>query len=123
MSRIATVVLACLLPLAGAIGIASRGAAEACGPATACCGGDCRCGDDCTCAVDEAPTSPADEAPGLPERLRGERLQLLAVPFGATVAVARGDAIDLGIPCAASSELAAAPSCRLRLALVSRWTT
>jgi len=125
LNRAVSITIACLLAIAGALGAtprlsASHAAADA---APTCCGGNCQCGDACQCAADKAPTSPDDELPALPERSRGERAPLVGVPVAAIAAVTLSEPIDLGARPCASSELAAPPSCRLRLALVSRWTT
>lgn len=123
-NRGVSIVVALFVALAVAIGAAPRfGAASAAGSdcRATCCGGDCRCGDACDCAVDREPAAP-DDAPALPEGSRGERAPLVAVPTVPVEAVTRSEPIDLGARCAASGGLAAPPSCRLRLALVSRWT-
>jgi hypothetical protein len=126
MRRATAISLTVLLAIATALGASLRAFA---GPAAAhhatatCCGGDCRCGDDCACAVEEAPTSPNDEQPALPERSRCERLPIVAAPTAAIEAISCSEPIDLGARPRASSEFPAPPSCRLRLALVSRWTT
>ena len=125
LNRAVSITIACLLAIAGALGATPRfGAVHAAAEAApTCCGGHCQCGDACQCAADKGPTSPDDESPALPERSRGERAPLVGVPVAAIAAVTLAEPIDLGaLPCA-SSELAAPPSCRLRLALVSRWTT
>lgn len=127
MSRAATIALAFLLALAGAFVHAPRettasGAAQACATAP-CCGGACRCGDDCACAVDEAPDAPRDDAPALPERSRGERTLVLAAPTAGSAPVALTNPVDLGAFTRADTTPAAPPSCRLRLAVESRWTT
>jgi hypothetical protein len=131
LNRAASITIACLLAIAGALGATPRlgatlrfGAVHAAAEAApTCCGGHCQCGDACQCAADKGPTSPEDESPALPERSRGERAPLVGVPVASIAAVTLSEPIDLGaLPCA-SSELAAPPSCRLRLALVSRWTT
>lgn len=125
LSRGVSIVLAMLVAIAGAIGVAPRmasmPAADEC--RTACCGGACQCGDACECAVDEAPAAPDDGSPALPDRSRGERAPIVAVTAAAPALVSLADAIDLGARPAPSTEVAAAPSCRLRLALMSRWTT
>jgi hypothetical protein len=127
MHRVTAISLTILLAIATALGVSLRAVA---GPvastghaAATCCGGDCRCGDDCACAVEEAPTAPGDEQPALPERTRGERLPTVAAPAAAITAVTLSEPMDLGAPARASSRFPAPPSCRLRLALVSRWTT
>jgi hypothetical protein len=127
MSRAATVALAFLIALAGAFVHAPRettapGAGEACAAAP-CCGGACQCGDDCACMVDEAPDAPRDNAPALPERSRGERTLGATVPSTGVAFVTLASPVDLGVFTRADSTLAAPPACRLRLALVSRWTT
>lgn len=127
MSRAATIALAFLLALAGAfvqspLETTAPGAAEACATAT-CCGGACRCGDDCACAADEAPDAPRDDAPALPERSRGERTLVAAAPAAGCAPVALTNPVDLGAFTRADSTPASPPSCRLRLAIESRWTT
>jgi hypothetical protein len=127
MSRAATIALAFLLALAGAFVHAPRettapGAGEACASAP-CCGGECQCGDDCACMVDEAPDAPRDDAPALPERSRGERALAAAAPAAGCAPVTLSNPVDLGAFTRADSTPAAPPSCRLRLAIESRWTT
>ena len=124
-SRWVSIILATLAAIAGAIGASPRSAATpvAAECRTACCGGACQCGDACACAVDEAPAAPDDGSPALPERSRGERAPLVAVTAPATEPVSTAEAVDLGTRSALSTAIAAPPSCRLRLALVSRWTT
>lgn len=126
MSRAATILLAVLLALAGVFGHATRGPAapgsfEASATAP-CCGGECQCGDDCACAVEDAPDGPRDDRPAPPERSRGERT-LVAAPAAGCVPVTLTNPVDLGVFTRADSSPAAAPSCRLRLAIESRWTT
>jgi hypothetical protein len=125
LNRAVSITIACLLAIAGALGATPRlGTAHAAAEAApTCCGGNCQCGDACQCAADKGPTSPDDELPALPERSRGERAPLVGVPVAAIAAVTLSEPIDLGARPCVSSELAAPPSCRLRLALVSRWTT
>lgn len=126
LQRAASIVLALLIALAGATGATPHTGAEPVGPCaakTSCCGGECQCGDACRCALDEDPASPAEESPALPERSRGERAPLVALHLAAITAVSIAEPIDLGTHTAAPSDLPAPPSCRLRLALVSRWTT
>lgn len=125
LNRWASIAVAMLVALSGAIGVAPRSAATpvAAECRTACCGGACLCGDACECAVDEAPAAPDDGSPALPERSRGERAPIVAVMAAAAAPVSTADAIDLGARPARSTAVAAPPSCRLRLALVSRWTT
>lgn len=126
LNRAVSIALALLLAIAGALGATPRaGAASptAHGTQATCCGGECQCGDSCRCAVDDEPAGPADDSPALPERSRGERAPLVAVPLAGFAAVTLSEPIDLGARPAASGDLPAPPSCRLRLALVSRWTT
>ena len=127
MIRAATIALAFLLGLAGAFGHPVREAAG-CGAkgqkvAASCCGEMCRCGDDCACAVDETPDAPHGEQPALPERSRGERTLVASWHAPGTTLVTLASPVDLGAFTRAETSPAAAPSCRLRLALVSRWTT
>jgi hypothetical protein len=127
MRRATAISLTVLLAIATALGASLRAvAAQAAAShhaAATCCGGDCRCGDDCACAVEKAPPAPGDERPALPERSRCERLPTVAVPARAIAVVSLSAPIDLGALLRASRDLPAPPGCRLRLALVSRWTT
>ena len=127
MRRATAISLTFLLAIATALGASLRAVAAQTAAshhaAATCCGGDCRCGDDCACTVEEAPPAPGDERPALPERSRCERLPTIAVPAGAIAVVSLSAPIDLGAPVRASCDLPAPPGCRLRLALVSRWTT
>jgi len=127
MSRAATIALAFLLALAGVFAPSVR-ESSACDPsrakaAASCCGDDCRCGDDCACAVDKAPDTPRDETPAPPERSRGERTLVAGAPCAGGAFVTLASPVDLGVFTRADSTPAAPPACRLRLALVSRWTT
>ncbi|MBI1302590.1 MAG: hypothetical protein GC172_02215 [Phycisphaera sp.] len=127
MSRAATIALAFLIAFAGVLAPSVR-AGAACDPSRAtadapCCGDDCRCGDDCACAVDEAPETPRDEIPAPPERSRGERTLVADAPSSGGAFVTLASPVDLGVFTRADSSPAAPPACRLRLALVSRWTT
>jgi hypothetical protein len=127
MSRAATIALAFLIALAGVLAPSAR-AGTACDPSRAkaavpCCGDDCRCGDDCACAVDEAPDAPHDETPAQPERSRGDRTLVATAPSAGGAFVTLASPVDLGVCTRADSSPAAPPACRLRLALVSRWTT
>jgi hypothetical protein len=127
MRRATAISLTVLLAIATALGASLRAVAvqttASHHAAATCCGGDCRCGDDCACAVEEAPPAPGDEQPALPERSRCERLPTVAVPTGAIAVVSLSAPIDLGAPVRTSSDVSAPPTCRLRLALVARWTT
>lgn len=131
MHRATAAILAFLLALAGTLGLspgtasaqsAGRGAAAEAAHAE-CCGGDCRCGAGCRCAADDEPASRGDDLPALPERTRGERAHLVALPLAAISAVALGDAVDLRARTPCSTEHPAPPSCRERLARIARWTT
>jgi hypothetical protein len=124
-NRAVSIVLALFVALAGAGGAGARAGAVlpvATDCRTACCGGDCRCGDDCRCAVDDEPAAPAD-APTPFERSRGERAPLFAAPAASVAAISLLQTFDLGARPVPSGARAAPPSCRLRLALVSRWNT
>jgi len=126
LNRGVSIVFALFVALAATIGAAPRvGAASAAGSdcRATCCGGDCRCGDACECAVDSEPAAPGD-APTPADRSRGERAPLVAVAAAAEPsAISVAEPVDLGVRPALSGAVAAPPSCRLRLALVSRWTT
>lgn len=123
LDRAVSIALALLLAVAGALGATQRTGATPRETHASCCGGNCQCGDACQCAVGDAPASPDDGTPALPERSRGERAPLVAATLAAVAAVTLSETVHLGAMTVASSDLPAPPSCRLRLALVSRWTT
>lgn len=130
MIRAATVMFAMLLALAGLfapsarqVGACGAGVGARGGLEISCCGDDCRCGDDCACAARSAPADSHEEGSAPSERSRGERLVIVAAPIPSPTLVARATPVDLGRPPRADSGPAAVPCCRLRLALISRWTT